>query len=120
MGGSLSFGDPRDPSKSTTPAWRLRDVCLYIVRRTQIYLDEDQGTRLGDRATAEGVTRSTVIRRAVDEYLARQERDPEAWRERWREAVNATAGIAPHLPDGVTYVDDLRARDAERLRELET
>jgi predicted transcriptional regulator len=91
---------------------------LYIMRRTQIYLDEQQATRLDDRAAGEGVTRSTVIRRAVDEYLARDNRDSGEWKRRWHEAVAKTAGIAPYLPDGAAYVEQLRTADAERLREL--
>ncbi len=89
------------------------------MHRTQIYLDEQQTTRLDERAAGEGVTRSTVIRRAVDEYLARGQQDHGAWRVRWREAVAKTAGIASHLPDGAGYVEQLRAADVERLRELE-
>lgn len=88
------------------------------MHRTQIYLEDGQTARLDERATADGVTRSTVIRRAVDEYLTREEGDPGAWRVRWREAIGATAGIAPYLPDGAGYVEGIRAADAERLREL--
>ncbi len=89
------------------------------MHRTQIYLEEQQATRLDERAAGEGVTRSTVIRRAVDEYLAQGQEDSAAWRKRWREAVAKTAGIAPALPEGAGYVERLRAVDAERLRELE-
>jgi hypothetical protein len=88
------------------------------VRRTQIYLDDEQTARLDHRAAAEGVTRSTVIRRAVDEFLIRDERDPAAWKARWQKAVRRTAGIAPYLPDGAAYVEGLRAADAKRLRGL--
>lgn len=88
------------------------------MRRTQIYLDDDQTTRLDQRAAAEGVTRSTVIRRAVDEYLTRDEHDPAAWRSRWQDVIRQTAGTARHLPDGAAYVEELRNEDAERLREL--
>ena len=95
------------------------DVYSYIMHRTQIYLDELQTTRLDERAAGEGVTRSTVIRRAVDEYLAHGQQDAAAWRKSWREAVARTAGIAPGLPDGAAYVEQLRAADAQRLRELE-
>ena len=95
------------------------DVYSYIVHRTQIYLDDNQTARLDQRAAAEGVTRSTVIRRAVDDYLAGAEDDQVAWRARWRQAVAQTAGIAPHLADGDHYVQQLRATDADRLRELE-
>ncbi len=89
------------------------------MRRTQIYLDEEQTARLDARAAAEGITRSTVIRRAVDEYLARDERDPAAWKARWVEAVRETVGIARYLPDGASYVEAVRAADADRLRELD-
>lgn len=96
------------------------DVYLYIVRRTQIYLADDQTARVAERAAAEGVTRSTVIRRAVEEYLTRDEEDPAAWRARWQEAVAKTSGIAPYLPDGSAYVEGLRAADAERLKGLQS
>ena len=89
------------------------------MQRTQIYLDEEQTVRLDQRAAAEGATRSTVIRRAVDEYLTREEQDVSAWREQWRKAVAATAGIAPHLEEGAEYVEGLRRGDSERLSEFE-
>jgi predicted DNA-binding protein len=92
---------------------------LYIVNRTQIYLPDEQTKRLDERAGAEGVSRSVLIRRAVAEYIARAERDPVAWRVRWREAVQQTAGVARHLPDGAGYVEGLREVDAQRLQELE-
>ena len=41
----------------------------YIVKRTQIYLDDRQDDDLARRAVAEGLTKSALIRRAVDEYL---------------------------------------------------
>ncbi len=85
------------------------------MRRTQIYLDDEQTARLDERAAAEGATRSTLIRRAVDEYLTQEERDTTAWQARWKEAVEETAGIAPHLKDGADYVESLRREDAERL-----
>jgi metal-responsive CopG/Arc/MetJ family transcriptional regulator len=89
------------------------------MNRTQIYLPEEQTKRLDERASTEGVTRSALIRRAVDEYIAREDRDPAGWRARWREAVERTAGIAAYLPDGADYVESLREVDARRLRELE-
>jgi len=89
------------------------------MHRTQIYLDDAQTVRLDQRAAAEGATRSTVIRRAVDEYLAREERDSSAWRAQWQKAVEETAGIAPHLEDGAEYVEGLRRGDAERLSGFE-
>jgi hypothetical protein len=91
---------------------------LYIMRRTQIYLDESDTQELDARAVTEGVTRSMLIRRAVDEYLRRGDQDPAVWRERWQEAVRETAGAAPRLDDGAVYVERLRATDARRLSEL--
>src|SRR6478609_5663338 len=96
------------------------DVQLYTMnRRTQIYLDEKQTAKLDERAAAEGTTRSKLIRRAIDAYLAQEMQDAAAWREQWQEAVAETAGIAPHLPDGVEYVDELRKAGAQRLAELD-
>ena len=60
-----------------------------------------------------------VIRRAVDVYLSQEERDAAVWRERWRKAIEGTAGIAPHFEQGVDYVEGLRRGDAERLSRFE-
>jgi predicted transcriptional regulator len=89
------------------------------VRRTQIYLNDDQTSRLDERASANGTTRSRVIRIAIDEYLTQGERDTAAWRARWREAVKETAGAAPGLTSGGEYVEGLRQSDAERLSGFE-
>jgi len=88
-------------------------------RRTQIYLDEEQTAKLDERAAAEGTTRSSLIRRAIDAYLAQELQDAATWQEQWQEAVAETAGIAPHLENGVEYVDKLRRADVQRLKELD-
>lgn len=85
------------------------------MNRTQIYLDEDQTTRLDERATAEGTSRSTVIRRAVDIYLSREEQDAATWRANWEKAVEGTAGVAPYLEEGAEYVEGVRRDDGDRL-----
>jgi hypothetical protein len=92
-------------------------LVVYIVRRTRIYLYDLQIARLDERAASEGVARSAVICHAVDDYLARGQQNADEWRLRWREAVMRTAGIASHLPDGATYVEQLRAVDLKLLRE---
>jgi len=46
----------------------------YIMRRTQIYLDDDQDRRLAARARADGTTKSALIRAAIDQFLARRSR----------------------------------------------
>lgn len=89
------------------------------MNRTQIYLDDAQTVRLDERAAAEGTSRSMVIRRAVDRYLSEEEKSASAWRAQWREAIEKTAGIAPHLDEGAGYVEKIRSRDAERLGRLE-
>jgi ribulose-5-phosphate 4-epimerase/fuculose-1-phosphate aldolase len=60
-----------------------------------------------------------MIRRAVDEYLARADSDTATWREHWAIAVEKTAGAAPSLAEGSEYVEDLRRHDAERLSDLD-
>jgi predicted transcriptional regulator len=89
------------------------------MHRTQIYLADDQTTRLDRRAAAEGTSRSTLIRRAVDDYLTQEEADASAWQGRWKKAVQGTAGIAPYLDEGAEYVEDLRNADAKRLSGFE-
>lgn len=88
------------------------------MNRTQIYLDDDQTTRLDRRAAVEGTSRSMLIRRAVDAYLSQEERDAVAWQARWRRAVDGTAGVAPYLEEGDDYVEGVRRDDAERLDRL--
>lgn len=90
----------------------------YIVRRTQIYIDEQQAKRLDERAAAGGTTRSALIREAIHSYLDAP--NDEATRlARFKAAVDAAAGIAPYLPPGETYVDELRTAGARKLSELE-
>lgn len=89
------------------------------MNRTQIYLDDSQTARLDERAAAQGTSRSMVIRRAVDVYLAQEEGDAAAWREQWKKAVEKSAGLVPSLDEGAEYVEDIRSADAERLSRLE-
>jgi predicted transcriptional regulator len=89
------------------------------MNRTQIYLDDNQTARLDERAAAEGTSRSTVIRRAVDVYLEKEEKDAAAWKAQWRKALESSAGIAPYLAEGSEYVEDIRRADAERLSRFE-
>jgi predicted DNA-binding protein len=91
---------------------------IYIVRRTQIYLDESQHERLGRRARAIGTTTSDLIREAVDAYLGGPE-DQRAQLLAFRAAVHAAAGAAHRLPKGSRYVEELRRGDLERERDLQ-
>jgi hypothetical protein len=90
----------------------------YIVKRTQIYLADSQDDDLARRAAAEGITKSALIRRAVDEYLANGA-DDDLRLTRFRAAVDAVAGAAPDLPQGSLYVEQLRALDASRQKDIE-
>lgn len=89
----------------------------YIVKRTQIYLDERQAAELGRRAAVRGTTASKMIREAIDQYLAGP--DEEADRlARFGAALDATFGAAPYLEEGAAYVDRLRHADLERDEEV--
>lgn len=90
----------------------------YIVKRTQIYLDDRQDDQLSRRAAAEGLTKSALIRRAVDAYLD-DGGDEELRLARFKAAVEAVAGAAPDLPQGSLYVERLRALDVQRQAEIE-
>ncbi|MDP9340556.1 MAG: ribbon-helix-helix domain-containing protein [Actinomycetota bacterium] len=90
----------------------------YIIKRTQIYLDESQHERLSRRARTAGTTKSDLIREAVDAYLAGSE-DGETRLLAFRTAVRAAAGTARRLPRGRDYVEEFRRADAERVRDLD-
>ena len=86
------------------------------MRRTQIYLDEEQDRRLAQRAAAARRTKSELIRWAIDSYLD-QPLDEEARLEEFREAVVAAAGAEPDLTR--EFLDELREADRLRATELE-
>jgi predicted DNA-binding protein len=90
----------------------------YIMRRTQIYLSSDQAARLARRARAAGTTNSTLIREAIEEYLAKPDND--ARRAELAEVLEDLARKPIDLPDGATYVDALREADAARDSALAT
>lgn len=89
----------------------------YIMKRTQIYLDEGQDRALAKRARAAGRTKSELIREAIGEYLDERDgrEDPLT---RFRASLGLAFGIAPYLPPGAEYVDQTRAADERRELEL--
>ena len=89
----------------------------YIMRRTQIYLDADQSEQLGRRARAGGVSKSTVIREAIASYLSSGDESDEL--ARFRAAIDAVGERPIDLPDGQSYVEAIRAADADRDEALE-
>ena len=90
----------------------------YIMKRTQIYLDVGQDRRLAARALSAGTTKSTLIREAVEAYLSTPDAE-EARLADFRSALDALERSPLDLPDGETYVAQLRAGDRERDAALE-
>ena len=89
----------------------------YIMKRTQIYLEDTQADELASRAKSRGTTASRMIREAIAEYLAEPDVADERL-DRFRAAVKEASGIAPYLPDGASYVDEIRRHDLGRDQEL--
>ena len=84
----------------------------YIVDRTQIYLSRAQATALDREARRTGLTRSHLIREAIDQaYL------PNSASDETLEALEASAGAwAKRTDSGEDYVE--RLRSGQRLAEL--
>lgn len=104
---------------SDIPDARPGMYAAYIVRRTQIYLDDAQDRALAARAAASGTTKSAVIRHAVDAYLAQPE-DTD-WKTRIGDILEDLKGHPVHFEpdvDGAAYVDYYRAFDLDREKEL--
>ncbi len=90
----------------------------YIVKRTQIYLEESQDERLAERAEVLGTMKSDVIREAIDLYLEGPQ-DEDARVARFRAALDDVATAPASFPDGRTYVERLRALESSRREALE-
>jgi Arc/MetJ-type ribon-helix-helix transcriptional regulator len=88
------------------------------MKRTQIYLEGEQATEVARRARRKGVTSSHVIREAINDYLAQPEDETDRLA-RFRAALDEAFGVAPDLPSGADYVDELRRTDERRQSELE-
>ena len=81
---------------------------LYIMRRTQIYLSEEQGRLLEGRRRATGHTISQLIRAAIDTAYARGRQMNRAERVR---LARRTAGTWSDFPEtGAEYVERIRGR----------
>ena len=87
---------------------------LYTMRRTQIYLTEEQGRLLEGRSRASGHTISQLIRAAIDSAYSRRRQMSRADRVR---LARRTAGAWRDFPEtGADYVE--RIRGAGRLARL--
>ena len=89
----------------------------YIMQRTQIYLSAEQAASLAQRARAKGTTKSTLIREAIEEYLAKP--DADARLAELRIVLDELGVIPLRIADGAAYVETLRGADAARQDELE-
>lgn len=87
---------------------------LYIMRRTQIYLTDEQGRLLEERSRARGRTISQLIRDAIDEAYAPGR--PMSRAERVRLARRTAGAWAEFAESGAQFVD--RIRGARRLARL--
>ena len=84
---------------------------LYIVRRTQLYLEEDLWSALHARARQQGTTISDLVRKAAREQYMSLDEDRRA-------AMEGIVGLwkdRTDLPDTETYVRGLR-KDTRRKR----
>lgn len=62
------------------------------MKRTQIYLDEDQDRRLARRSRTTGKTKSELIREAIQRFLSR-----EALPSDFEHGLRETAGALPDI-----------------------
>jgi predicted DNA-binding protein len=90
----------------------------YIMKRTQIYLDDVQDARLAQRAAAVGSTKSALIREAIEAYLTAPD-EASAQLERFRAAIDEVERSPMTLGDGATFVERIRASDSRRQAQLE-
>lgn len=91
----------------------------YIVKRTQIYLAESQDVRLSRLAASSGVTKSTLIREAVDVFLEGPEKSANRLARFHAALEEVTQDPITSLPDGASYVEELRRADLDRQEEIE-
>jgi hypothetical protein len=86
------------------------------MKRTQIYIRDDQAERILERAEERGISQAEVIRQILDAALDTGDAEAEA-----RAAILATAGVLQDAPDWPEWQRSVRGRSAaERLDELES
>ena len=79
---------------------------VYIMRRTQIYLTDEQGRTLERRRKSTGSSLSELIRAAIDATYSRRRSMSRAERVR---VARATAGAWRGFPEtGAEYVERIR------------
>lgn len=88
------------------------------MQRTQIYLSEEHLRQLKQLAKGRGVTSSSIIRDALDSYLARQVDPQDRLRKLKALAAQLSSTATDDNRDSAAEVDALRRLDAERLNSL--
>jgi hypothetical protein len=84
------------------------------MRRTQIYITDEQDRGISDRAADSGVSKAQVIRRMLDAGL-----DIDNGADARRRAIQATAGVLADADDWDAWLDSVRGTGAsERLSRL--
>jgi hypothetical protein len=84
------------------------------MKRTQVYLTEEQDRRLAEIAVERGTSRAGALRWALDSVLETGDVEAEA-----RAVILATSGILADHPDWPEWQRTVRGRTAtERLEDL--
>jgi len=84
------------------------------MRRTQIYITDEQAAKIRQLARARRVSQAQVIRRILDAALDTGDPEAEA-----RAGILATAGILPDAPDWEAWQARVRGRSAAQRLEDE-
>ena len=85
-------------------------VYIYIMRRTQIYLSEEETRALEREARATGRTKSRLIREAIDRVYMGGRETSELLR-----SLRETAGAWRRREDGAAYVERVRSGRLARI-----
>jgi len=88
-------------------------MCIYIMDRTQIYLSPEETSVLAELSQARGVSRSELIRRAIQQVYLQQPTQTD-----WLAILETTAGAWQQEPvSGHEYAERMRQGGlARRLR----
>jgi hypothetical protein len=85
------------------------------MRRTQIYLTDEQSAKIAQLAGDRQASKAEIIRRILDEALGIGEEDDDGA----RSAIEATAGLCRDYPDWPEWLEAVRGRTADdRLSSL--
>jgi hypothetical protein len=82
------------------------------MKRTQVYLTEEQDQRLARVAEERGTSRAAALRWAIDAALGSGDAEQEA-----RRVILATAGVLHDYPDWAEWQRAVRGRTAEQRLE---